>query len=238
MLKCYCMTNDINLHEGHRERISQKLTHYPDSLTETELLEVLLFQCNKRKDTSPIAKTLINTFGSLGKVLDAEPDALLKIKGVGKQTVAFLKLQCVLIKRIANDKKRAKQRFVLKEFKEKLIKDFDGFTKEFFNLYLLDKNSYLIGTLSYESHLFDEVKIDTQSVAKSIAITAPAMVVMAHNHFSGDVTPSRTDDVTTVKLRDLLALHGVKLVDHIIVYKDQTYSYFYTNRVLPDKTTL
>ncbi len=232
------MTIDKNLHEGHRSRILEKATHFPDALTETELLEVLLFQCIKRKDTSPIAKKLIATFGSLGKVLDADPKALLLVDGVGKQTVAFLKMQSTVIKRLNAEKGKAKRKFVLKEFKTTLIKDFDGLTKEVFKLYLLDKNSYIVGVLSYDSNYFDQVKISTQQLAKSIAINTPAMVVMAHNHFSGDVTPSHADDITTVKIRDLLALHGVKLADHLIVYKDQTYSYFYTNRVLPDKTTL
>ncbi len=232
------MTNDKNLHEGHRSRILEKATYYPDSLTDTELLEVLLFQCIKRKDTSPIAKNLLRVFGSIQNVLDADPKLLLTIDGVGKQTVAFLKLQSALVKSIYEKKKAPKQKFVLRHYKEELIKQFSGATKEVFKLFLLDKNSFINGILEYEGNYLDEVKIDVKDLAKSVAIATPHMAIMAHNHFSNDVTPSHNDDLTTMKIRELLKIHGVKLVDHIIVCGSQIYSYFYTNRVLPDKTTI
>jgi DNA repair protein RadC len=232
------MTNDKNLHEGHRSRILEKATFYPDSLTDTELLEVLLFQSIKRKDTSPIAKNLLKVFGSIQNVLDADPKLLLSIDGVGKQTVAFLKLQSALVKTIYEKKKAPKQKFVLRHYKEELIKQFNGATKEIFRLYLLDKNSFINGILEYESNYIDEVKIDVKDLAKSVAIINPHMAIMVHNHFSNDVSPSHSDDLTTIKIRELLKIHGVKLADHIIVCGNQIYSYFYTSRVLPDKTTI
>lgn len=232
------MTNDKNLHEGHRSRILEKATFYPDSLTDTELLEVLLFQSIKRKDTSPIAKNLLKVFGSIQNVLDADPKLLLSVDGVGKQTVAFLKLQSALVKTIYEKKKAPKQKFVLRHYKEELIKQFNGATKEIFRLFLLDKNSFINGILEYESNYIDEVKIDVKDLAKSVAIINPHMAIMVHNHFSNDVSPSHSDDLTTIKIRELLKIHGVKLADHIIVCGNQIYSYFYTNRVLPDKTTI
>ena len=82
-----------NTNEKHRERMYARLLEFPDSLRDYEILETLLFFAIPRKDTKPIAKELLNTFGSLQNVLDADPKLLTSVNGVGERTASFIKLQ-------------------------------------------------------------------------------------------------------------------------------------------------
>ena len=79
--------------QGHRERIREKfLNNGIDGFAEYEILELLLTYCIPRKDTKPIAKELLNKFKSLDNVFKADLDKLSVIDGLGKNSVAFLKL--------------------------------------------------------------------------------------------------------------------------------------------------
>jgi DNA repair protein RadC len=79
-------------YHGHRARLrSRFLKAGPDALADYELLELLLFTALPRKDTKPLAKTLIETFGSFAEVVAADKDKLLAIEGLGESAVAGLK---------------------------------------------------------------------------------------------------------------------------------------------------
>ncbi len=77
---------------GHRQRLRQRLlAGGADNLPDYELLEVLLFAGNPRGDTKPLAKDLIERFGSLAEVLSADADDLLAVPGLGEAGAAALK---------------------------------------------------------------------------------------------------------------------------------------------------
>jgi DNA repair protein RadC len=77
---------------GHRQRLRQRLiAGGPDNLPDYELLEVLLFAGNPRGDVKPLAKALIDRFGSFAEVLSAGSDDLLSVPGLGEAGVAALK---------------------------------------------------------------------------------------------------------------------------------------------------
>ena len=74
----------MSIHEGHRQRMRRQLkTSGMDSLSDVQVLEVLLYYAIPRADTNPIAHRLLERFGSLSGVLEAAPDELLNIEGMG-----------------------------------------------------------------------------------------------------------------------------------------------------------
>src|ERR1700757_4155949 len=78
---------------GHRNRMREKLlTRGPDALADYELLEMLLFLAMPKGDTKPLAKALINRFGSFARVLAAPQQELLDTRGLGPHSVSALKL--------------------------------------------------------------------------------------------------------------------------------------------------
>ena len=79
------------MHDGHRIRMKREFLARPDSFPNHKLLELLLFYANPRGDTHPTAHLLMERFGSLAGVLDALPEDLMKVPGVGEHAVALLK---------------------------------------------------------------------------------------------------------------------------------------------------
>ena len=81
----------MSVHEGHRQRMRRQLkTSGMDSLSDVQVLEVLLYYAIPRADTNPIAHRLLERFGSLSGVLEAAPDELLKIDGMGDAAAQLL----------------------------------------------------------------------------------------------------------------------------------------------------
>ncbi|MDR1821820.1 MAG: hypothetical protein LBQ91_05205, partial [Oscillospiraceae bacterium] len=86
-------TGADNLHSGHRQRLKrQLLEHGLDSINDIGTLELLLYYTNRRKDTNPIAHTLLREFGTVSGVFDASLEALKAVEGVGEESAILLKL--------------------------------------------------------------------------------------------------------------------------------------------------
>ena len=87
------MAAENNLHQGHRERMRERIAQQGfESLADHEALEVLLYLTNPRKNTNVMAHALLKRFGSFSRVLDAEEEELCKVEGVGPATARMLHL--------------------------------------------------------------------------------------------------------------------------------------------------
>lgn len=90
--------------KGHRQRLRQRFVEAgPVALADYEMLELLLFHAIPRRDTKPVAKRLINHFGSYAAVLRADVKALGTVKGVGETTAIMLKSVADAAERLARD---------------------------------------------------------------------------------------------------------------------------------------
>ncbi len=87
-------TNGKNLHEGHREALRNRFMREGgfDHFEDHQILELLLFYANTRQDTNPIAHELLDTFGSLKGVLEARPEMLTTVKGIGPQAATLISM--------------------------------------------------------------------------------------------------------------------------------------------------
>ena len=91
MAKVNDTKTDSQIHHGRRGKLRKRIENYGlHTLNETEVLEFALGIAVPRVDTNPLAHRLINTFGSLDGVINAHPDKLKKVAGVGEQTACFL----------------------------------------------------------------------------------------------------------------------------------------------------
>ena len=81
-----------SLHEGHRQRLRERFLRDPESLAEHELLELALFYAIPRRDTNDIAHSLIEQFGSLSGVLEADIELLKTVSGIHNGAAAFLRV--------------------------------------------------------------------------------------------------------------------------------------------------
>lgn len=220
--------------QGHRERIKEKfLKNGIDGFAEYEILELLLTYCIPRKDTKPIAKELLNKFKSLDNVFKADFDKLSAIDGLGKNSIAFLKLIGDLPSIIYKDELKNKKlvdketlKISNKDILLKYLRNKIGYEEieKFYVLYLSSSNEVIefeensVGTL-------DRSSVYPREIYKKIINLNAKSVILAHNHPSDNITPSKCDIELTNEIAKGLKNFGALLIEHIIITKNSYFSF-------------
>ncbi len=225
------LNENKNVHEGHRLRLRQKFTEGKTTFKEHEVLELLLGYSISRKDTNELSHSLIERFGSLSGVINADVSLLSTVDGIGERTACFLSL-IGYVSHITNQKKLEKKPVLnIDEAKEQVVKLFDGLDHEVFYMLYLNAKNKITGISKLDSNKETSVSLDFNELTKGLIINKPVAVIIAHNHMADFPVPSKADDDATAKIYTLLRLHKVSFFDHLIVGKKETYSYFYDNRL-------
>lgn len=213
------------MHEGHRQRILQRLEESGESLQDHELLEMMLFNAIPRKNTNGIAHSLIDAFGSLYGVFHATPAQLRSVKGVGPEVAAFLRCNGLIFSRIEKPKTNP-IKFNLQSFSEHVSKSFASLDQEVIEIFCLDGSERVKGSRRFTSDSANKVQVRSEEINRYIVGIMPNGIVAAHNHPEGTCRPSEEDDRFTAQLMMTCSLNNVKFYDHLITGKDGVYSYF------------
>jgi DNA repair protein RadC len=204
---------------GHRQRLRERLLNAgAAALPDYELLEFLLTAALPRGDVKPLAKKLIDHFHGFAGVLAADRQALLAMPGMGDAAIAALMAVREAGLRLARTELR--DRPVLGSW-QKVI-DYCtahiGFAAvEEFHLLFLDRKNALIADERQQRGTVDHTPVYPREVVKRAIELGASALIMAHNHPSGDPTPSKADIETTREVAKAAALLGVTLHDHIII---------------------
>ncbi len=204
---------------GHRQRLRQRLiAGGPDNLPDYELLEVMLFAGNPRGDVKPLAKDLIDRFGSFAEVLSADSDDLLGFPGLGEAGVAALK-----------SVREAALRLMRAELRERpLLGSWDRLIDyctaniahgqvEEFHLLFLDRKNMLIAHERQQRGTIDHTPVYPREVVKRALELSASALILVHNHPSGDPTPSKADIQVTRDIVKAAGPLGVTVHDHVII---------------------
>ncbi len=205
--------------DGHRERMRDRLVERgPDSLADYELLEMLLFLVQPKGDTKPLAKRLINRFGSYAKVLSAPLNELNDVPGVGRHTVAALKLMQGGALRLA--RAEVLDQPILGNW-DQLMAYLNAVMArervEQFRILFLDTKNRLIADELQGRGTINHTPVYPREVLRRAFELHAASLILAHNHPSGDPTPSVADLEMTRQIQQLTQSVGIALHDHIIV---------------------
>ncbi len=225
--------NESQLHAGHRERMINRFLNYPESLNDHEILEVLLYNFIPRVDTNPLAHRILRVFGSLSAVLNATQKELMTVKGVGLKIATGLMIIGNMYNRVTKEEKtKPEEKWGTPEAifnnLRKMITDFEH---ESFVMILLGDKYVKLFHLEFEDKNKKSVTMDVPEVLSAIAVYKPIFAVVAHTHPSGNPQPSVQDDFTTKKLNILCEIHNVNLLDHVILTKNDKFSYFTSGRM-------
>ena len=213
---------EIN-HNGHRERMRQKFLKQGnlENFEEHEVLELLLFYAIPRKNTNDIAHALIDKFGSLAKVLDADIEVLQEIDGISKNSAIFIKLMPQMCKRYFNSEFSSFTFNSTDDFIQFGIKQYIGETKEVLRgLYLDSNNGYVSCDIFGDASSPTAVIMSASKIIERAAKYDANHLVLYHNHPNGDCTPSREDTIVTKRVARILHSLNITLVDHIIISKN------------------
>lgn len=210
------------IHDGHRQRLKERfLREGLDNFEEHEVLELLLFYCIPRKNTNDIAHALINRFGTLAQVLDATPEELMKVPGIGESAATFLSLITSAARYYLVN--RANQTVILSTVDacgKYLVPYFQSRRNETVFLLCLDAKCKVLCCKELGEGSVNSAAVPIRRIVE-VALGANATsVVLAHNHPSGLAIPSGEDVQTTRRVAIALNAVEITLADHIVVADD------------------
>jgi DNA repair protein RadC len=207
---------------GHRERLRDRFREAgPDALSDYELLELLLFRALPRRDVKPLAKALIEKFGSFAEVVAATESRLAEVKGLGESGITELKIVQAAASRLLRG--AVKKRPVLSSWSTVLdyCRTAQAFAdREQFRVLFLDKRNQLIADELQQIGTVDHTPVYPREVVKRALELSATAIILVHNHPSGDPTPSRTDIQMTQQIMTIAQPLGISVHDHIIVGKE------------------
>jgi DNA repair protein RadC len=203
---------------GHRDRLRQRLLDAgADSLPDYELLEVLLFANDPRKDVKPLAKALLDRFGGFPEVLTADAGAL-RAAGLRDPAIAVLK-----------SVREAALRLAKAELRERpLIGSWDRLIDycnaqiaysavEEFHLLFLDRKNGLIAHERQQRGTVDHTPVYTREVVKRALELGASALILVHHPPTGDPAPSKADITVTLDIVKAAKPLGVTVHDHLII---------------------
>jgi DNA repair protein RadC len=216
-------------YHGHRQRLRERflksgLTGFADH----EVIELLLTLAIPRSDVKQPAKALIARFGNLRGILDAPIEELRAVPGVG--TVTPIALQVIKAAATLYLQQRSEGRDYLAE-RERLSEFWrlriGALQNEVFEVAYLDSGYRLLGdgVTTLEEGTIDRAAVYPRKVIEAALKRGAAALVLAHNHPNGDVHPTEQDKVLTRAVVLAAEVVHLKVVDHLIVTADETFSF-------------
>lgn len=231
------MNNDSksNVHTGHRGRVREKYAKYGlDGFVDHEVLELLLFYANPRGDTNPIAHALINRFGSLSGVLEANYDDLVSVKGVGDAAATLINLMPGLFRRYSQDKVDSVKTVKNTESAvEVLLPRFIGMNNERVGILCLDVQGRVRNFVFVSEGALKLAHIDLRRVVQLALQNNADSVILTHNHPDGITAPSRSDIEATSAVINALGAINIHVADHIIISDNEYFSMASTPKFAP-----
>jgi len=213
----------MGIHDGHRDRLKTRfLEEGLDGFTEVQALELLLFYAIPRRDTNEMAHRLLESFGTLDKVFEADYDALCQVEGVGPGAASLIRLTADMNRRRVLSRSKPGTVFKSADAAGALFLElFRGQREEQIYLLCLDQQYRLIKCVKLFSGSLLSVSLDQRKLVETALKWNAASVILAHNHVGGPAVPSQADAASTDSVKRTLAAVGVCLEDHIIVAGDE-----------------
>ena len=214
---------------GHRARLRDRFARSGfEGFAQHEIVELLLTLAIPRRDVKLPAKALLGRFGSVRGVLDAPPEALRQVAGIG--SVAPIALGIIRAAAAVYLRQAAERGSVLRE--PARLKDFwrlriGSLPNEVFAVAWLDSGLRLLprGIEVLQQGTVDRASVYPRQVVEAALRRGAAAIVLAHNHPNGRVEPSEADKITTRAIALAAETIRLRVVDHLIVSADEAFSF-------------
>jgi DNA repair protein RadC len=208
---------DMPDQERPRERLAERGA---DALKDAELIAILLRTGLKGRSALDVGGDLLKKFDTLGNLARASLEELRQVKGVGRDKAIALKAAFTLAKRMAGELRRESPTLDTPEQVADLLREDNRFFDvENLQILLLNTRKRLIRIEKISQGTLDSILVHPREVFKSAITANAASVVLAHNHPSGDPTPSEQDIKVTRDLIRAGQLLKIDVIDHVIMGK-------------------
>ena len=220
-------TDHGDYNQGHRKRLQEKFTTAGiEALHEYEALELLLTYVIRRQDVKPQAKALLEQFGSLKGILDAESEDLERVAGIGGRSALLLRLikeiASLYLKQRALEKKQVSCTTELLDFCRTKM---GGKKDEEFCVIYLDAQNQIIEFETIQKGIVNQAVVYPRQVLESALKKKASAIILAHNHPSGHIRPSDADIRLTKSIQETAKVLDILVHDHIIIGENRFFSF-------------
>ncbi len=198
-----------------------------EKLSLGKLLAIILRTGSEGRSAEDLARELLNRFHSLRGIDNAPLSELQKIPGIGFAKATQIKAALELGKRLFREEALAQEKIRDVRGAIKFVKNFLGpylrdAPKEYFYLLLLDNRNKVLDCQELSRGSRDASIVDKVEVLKEAVQKQASSVILVHNHPSGEPDPSSEDIAITKELNKALSLVGIRILDHIIIGRNET----------------
>lgn len=212
---------------GHRDRLRERfLRHGLDSFPDYEALELLLTLFIPRRDVKPAAKRLIKEFGDIRGVLDAPAEALTEIPGIGEMSAVKLKILRAFVDRYLQQRAAGLDPSTDMATLVNYCRARMGSSPvETFRVFYFNSGMKLLAEEELERGTIDRGAVYPRQVIDATLRHGASYLILAHNHPSGDPTPTEQDKTLTRAIVLAGTTLDIKVFEHLIVSRDSVFSF-------------
>ncbi len=214
-------------YHGHRDRLRARFAEGgAEALADYELLELYLFRSIPRRDVKPLAKDLITKFGSFAEVIAAPVHRLTEVKGISDKIALDLKILRAAATKLGQESLLGRP--VLSSWTALLdycrsAMQFEG--KEQFRVLFLDRKNRLIADEILGHGTVNRAPVYPREIIKRALALEATAIILAHNHPSGDPTPSHADIKMTEAIIEATKSVEITVHDHLIIGRENIASF-------------
>ena len=216
---------EIPVNDRPRERL---INSGSNTLSNEELLAIILDTGTKDKSAKDLAISVLSKINHISELKYINYQNLISIKGIGISKATKILSLIELSKRInakletLNNIKANNSKVIYEYFKDKLM---DEKQEYFYCLYLNNKKRIIKNKLLYIGTI-NQTLIHPRDIFKEAYLLSASAIICIHNHPSGNTVPSKEDIIMTKNLKEVGLIMGINVVDHIIIGKNNYYSFF------------
>ena len=226
------MINFKNIPESDKPR--ERLYQYgSENLSDEELISIILKTGTKGMSVKEVSLKLLENVGDIKRLKDIGINTLIGINGIGRVKAIEIKAAIELGRRIYIENNNLGGVILNNSLKiYEYFKDLVGNKKQeyFYTVYVDTKGRYIDKKCLFVGTINNSI-VHPREIFKEAYLLSANGIICIHNHPSGDPTPSKEDVMITRKIKEIAMIHGIRLVDHLIVGVNSYYSFYEDNKL-------
>ena len=226
------MINFKNIPESDKPR--ERFYQYgSENLSDEELISIILKTGTKGMSVKEVSLKLLENVGDIKRLKDIGINTLMGINGIGKVKAIEIKAAIELGRRIYIENNKLGGIILNNSLKiYEYFKDLVGNKKQeyFYAVYVDTKGRYIDKKCLFVGTINNSI-VHPREIFKEAYLLSANGIICIHNHPSGDPTPSKEDIMITRKIKEIGMIHGIRLVDHLIVGVNSYYSFYEDNKL-------
>lgn len=201
------------------ERPQERLLRYgADSLSNSELLAVILRTGTKNENVINLSQRIITAFNGINGLLEASQDDLMSISGIKEAKASQILSMAEMAKRFQTY--RSGDSYMINspgDAADLIMVELREFKQEVLKVLLLNTKNIVIGIHNASMGSLNSSIVHPREIYKEAIRKSAASIIMVHNHPSGDPSPSSEDLAATGRIKEVGKIIGIELLDHIII---------------------